>query len=267
MSEMTDSLLYNFYDYMKSIYIYSHVKTSLKDTQRQPIEKGTNISLCILACLFLIVSAFKIFVIIFYFIFIQAFTAFFKFILSIYRTRFRINFYSSFKNAIAYLGKVFKRIYTFNFYLFHNFYIGFTMIFSYFSFLISSFGFYITNMDLLDKIEKPNYYLGWFYFHFESVILVQLLVSCFYACHNMKASTLVGLGIFIVLNIILVLGYIITEKIENVYGIYEFSEPQRMMTIIFNTILLFLNGICFFKVLFYRKDSKFKFFYNNFKHF
>ena len=134
MSEMTDSLLYNFYDYMKSIYIYSHVKTSLKDTQRQPIEKGTNISLCILACLFLIVSAFKIFVIIFYFIFIQAFTAFFKFILSIYRTRFRINFYSSFKNAIAYLGKVFKRIYTFNFYLFHNFYIGFTMIFSYFSF-------------------------------------------------------------------------------------------------------------------------------------
>ena len=60
---------------MKSIYIYSHVKTSLKDPERQPIEKATNIFLIILSFIFMISSIFKIFVIIFYFIFIQAFSA------------------------------------------------------------------------------------------------------------------------------------------------------------------------------------------------
>ena len=134
MSEMIDSPIYNFYDYVKSIYIYSHIKTNLIDKERQPIEKLTNILLGIITLGFIIAFCFKILVIFFYFIFVQAFSAFIKFIISIFRTKFQLNFCSSFLNAMYYLGKVFKRIYTFNFYLFHNITIGTIMIFSYFFF-------------------------------------------------------------------------------------------------------------------------------------
>ena len=38
MSETKDDFIYNFYDYMKSIFIYSHVRTYLIDPKRQEIE-------------------------------------------------------------------------------------------------------------------------------------------------------------------------------------------------------------------------------------
>ena len=256
MSEIKDNFAYNFYDYVKSIYIYSHVKTHLIDSQRQPIEEATNIILIILSIVFVFLSIFKILVIIFYFIFIQALSAFIKFILSIFRTKFRINFCSSFINAISYLGKVFRRIYTFNFYLFHNIFIGFIMVFSYFFFLISSCFFYIQNFKNIEIIEKPKYYLVSFFFHFESIILIQLLCSSFYACHDMKNSTIISIGLFISMNAILILGYYITDKIESVDGTFEYDEPQKIMNIIFNTIFLLINGISLFKIIFYNKNSK-----------
>ena len=256
MSEMKDEIIYNFYDYVKSIYIYAHVKTHLIDTQRQPIEKYTNILLEILSFMFVFLSIFKIFVIIFYFIFIQALSAFIKFILSIFKTKFKISFCSSFINAMSYLGKVFRRIYTFNFYLFHNKCIGFTMIFSYFFFLIISCLFYHQNRILLGEIEKPIYYLILFYLHFESIILVQLLYSSFYACRDMKISTLISIGLFICMDAILILGYYITEVIENVDGAFEYGEPQCIMNIIFDSILLFINGISLFKIIFYNINCK-----------
>ena len=256
MSEMKDDIIYNFYDYVKSIYIYAHVKTLLIDPQRQPIEYYTNIILAILSLLFVILSIFKIFFIIFYFIFIQALSAFIKFILSIFKTKFRISFCSSFINAISYLGKVLRRIYTFNFYLFHNKFIGFAMIFSYFFFLIISCLFYYQNCVHLMDFEKPIYYLICFYLHFESIILVQLLYSSFYACRDMKISTLISIGLFICMNTILIFGYYITETIENVEGAFEYGEPQCIMNIIFDSILLFINGISLFKIIFYNINCK-----------
>ena len=41
MSEMKDLFFYNFYDYMKTVYVYSHLKTYLVDKQRQEIEEKT----------------------------------------------------------------------------------------------------------------------------------------------------------------------------------------------------------------------------------
>ena len=256
MSEMKDEFWYNFYDYVKSIYIYSHVKTHLIDADRQDIERYTNFGLGILSVAFILLSVFKIFVIIFYFIFIQAFSAFIKFIISIFKTKFRISFCSSFKNAMSYLGKVFKRIYTFNFYIFHNIYVGSIMIFSYFFFLISGGFFYWQNVNLLENIEKPEYYLVSFYCHFESFILIQLLCSSFYACRDMKISTFISLCLFISMNAMLFLGYFITDTIEKVEGSFEYSEPQSIMNIVFDTILLFINGISLYNFVFYNKNSK-----------
>ena len=60
MSEIKDSFIYNFYDYMKAIYIYSHVKTNLKDKQRQKIEDVTNIILIIFTLFFFILYLYKL---------------------------------------------------------------------------------------------------------------------------------------------------------------------------------------------------------------
>lgn len=260
MSEMKDDIIYKFYDYVKAIYIYSHLKTHLIDKDRQRIEKITNIILLAFSLGFIIFSAFKIIVIIFYFIFVQAFSAFIYFIIAIFKTRLKINFYSSFINALSYLGKVFKRIYTFNFYRYENGFIGFLMIFSYFFFLFLSSVFYHLNFYLFEKNEKPKYYLITFYFHFESIILNQLLFSSFYACRNMIRSTLIAFGIFFIMNIMLALGFLITKINEDADGSYEYNEPQGVMNIIFNSILLFVNSISLFKVISYNKNGKFVFY-------
>ena len=257
MSEVNDSIIYNFYDYVKSIYIYTHLKTHLKDKQRQGYENATNIAILAILSVFLFLSAFKVCVIIFYFLFLQAFAGFIKFLRTICKTKFRLNFCSSFKNAIYYLGKICKRIYTFNFYLYTNWTIGLIITFSYFYFLISSSVFYIYNISFIDSIEKPVFYIYLFYLHFDSIILLQLIFSCFYAYRDMTKSTLIALGLFVVINIILILGYCISEAKENVNGSYDFGEPEAYINIILNTIFLSVNLISFYNIIIYKKDSKF----------
>lgn len=261
MSEMIDSPIYNFYDYVKSIYIYSHIKTNLIDKERQPIEKLTNILLGIITLGFIIAFCFKILVIFFYFIFVQAFSAFIKFIISIFRTKFQLNFCSSFLNAMYYLGKVFKRIYTFNFYLFHNITIGTIMIFSYFFFLIASCTFYFQNITFIEDIEKPKIYMFSFYCHFESVILIQILFTSFYSCRDMVLSTIISIGLFLCINGILFFGFFITNVIEEAEGSFEFAEPQSFMNVVFNTIFLLMNLNSLINILVYKKNSKFIFYF------
>ncbi len=64
----------------------------MKDPDRQQIEQDSNIFLVILSLTFVIVSAFKVLVIIFYFTFMQSFTALIIFIISIFKTKFKKKF-------------------------------------------------------------------------------------------------------------------------------------------------------------------------------
>ena len=109
---------------------------------------------------------------------------------------------------------------------------------------------------LIEDIEKPRYYMKSFYCHFESLILIQILCSSFYACRNMNIATYVSIGLFLIMNAMLIIGYYITKRIEDVNGSYEHDEPQRLMNILFNAILLFLNTISLFKCIIYNKNSK-----------
>ncbi len=259
MSEVDDSFLYNLYDYVKSIYIYSHVKTNLIDPQRQPIEKWTNYAILGISMIFFFFSIFKVFVIIFYFFILQAFAGFIKFLRAICKTRCRINCCSSCKNAIYYLYKVLKRIYTFNFYSYQKRLIGFLMIFSYFFFLGSSSLFYIYNIKEICFTEKSTTYLILFYCHFQSILFLQLMCSSFYSCRDINSSTKYAFGLFVSMNGILFLGYFITNEKENIDGSYDFGEPQAMMNIIFGTILLCVNLMSFSKIIRYKKNGKYLF--------
>ena len=256
MSETKDTFLYNYYDFISSIYIYSHVKTYLIDPSRQKFERRFDLILAIMSAIFSLSFCFKFIVIFIYFFLLQSIPALVKFILAIFRLKCDINFGSSCKNACSLLKKIGKRIFTFNFYLYENNLIGFVMIFIYLLFLFSATYFYIDNQFQSDQSEKSETYMVIFYLHFESVLFIQLLCSSFYSCQNMKISTISAIIHFVFLNLIIFLGYLIKENIENSEGIFLNKEPQLIMNSILNFFLLLLNGKSFFNAIFSNKKSK-----------
>ena len=259
MSETQDLEIYNIYDYISSIFIYSHVKTYLIDPKRQKVELGFDLALLILSAIFLIFTAIKLVIIIIYFFFFQAAAAFFKFLYILFKSKFKINCGSSCRNGFSFLKKIFKRIITFNFYLYENNIIGLIMIISFLFFLTTSSLFYIQNYYQINEEEKSYEYMILFYLHFESILLIQLLCSSFYACTNIAQMNLYifsSIGIFVILNLILFLTYIIKNRIEDVEGIFENSEPQLVTNIAFNFIFLILYGKCLINIIFFKKKSK-----------
>jgi hypothetical protein len=256
MSEMKDLFFYNFYDYMKTVYVYSHLKTYLVDKQRQKIEEKTLAVLLGLIVSFLILSALKFMIIFFYFLFIQALTSFCKFLKTLCKTKFNVNFCSSFRNAMSYLWKVLKRVYTFNFYVFGNRLNNFIMVVSYFFLLITSCTFFVINNNLLSEIEKSESYLVFFYLHFEAIIFCQLLNASFYSKVPLTSSIIYSFGLFLTFNGILFFGYHIKNIYENRYGSFEYEEPQSILNIIFNSILFLLNFNCLIRILIHKKNGK-----------
>lgn len=256
MSEMRDYFFYNFYDYMRTVYIYSHLKTYLVDKQRQEIEERILYILSAFSILFMILSILKLFIIFLYFLFIHALTKFFIFLKTLCKTKFNVNFCSSFRNAMSYLWKVLKRLYTFNFYIFGNRLNNFIMVGSYFFLLFSMYCFLHFNNELLTEIEKNDNYLVFFYLHFEAIIFVQLLNASFYSKVQLTSSIVYSFGLFFTMNGILFFGYFIKNIYENRYGSFEFEEPQNILNIIFNSILFLLNLNCLILVLIHKKNGK-----------
>ena len=233
MSETRDKFLYNYYDYISSIYIYSHVKTFLVDPSRQKIERGFDKVLLIISTILFILILFKFAIIFIYFIIIQSIPALIKFLITLCHLKC-----------------------TFNFYLYENIPIGIIMVVSYIIFLSSSTFFYFLNQDESFIKEKSEGYMKLFYLHFESALLIQLLCSSFYANRNMNLSALTAIVLFIILNLILYLGYLIKEKVEYSEGIFQNKEPQLIMNSSLNFFLFLLNVKSFLNVIFYNKNSK-----------
>jgi hypothetical protein len=256
MSETQDKLIYNFYDFLKTIFVYSHVKTYLIDPKRQNYELFFDGFLLGISIVFMASEFFKIFTIYVYFFFVRTICALINFIKVLKQSKCKIDFCQSFKNGIIHFAKDSKRFCTFNFYLFENNWIGFIMIFFYLLFLISSFIFFIMNFIEIKLPEKTEGYLVMFYIHFLSFVLIQLLCTSFYACRNTKIAIISAFVIFLFLFCLTIIGYKITETLEDVVGKFEIDYPQQVMNIIYNSIFLLLNGNCFYNFWTYKKEGK-----------
>lgn len=256
MSETKDDFIYNYYDYVSPIFVYPHVKTFLIDSKRQEIEEVIDYCLLIISMGLFIIIGFKLLVIIIYFVIVPI-PHIIKFLINLCRFKCKLNICSSFQNAFYNLKKVGKRIFNFNFYLYENRFIGFIMISFYLLFLASSAVFYLVNTKEISSSEKSDLYMKLFYVHFESMLMIHLLCISFYSCRNMNLDTLSGIVLFILLNVVLYLGYLIKEKIENVEGIFENKEPQLIMNSIFNFIFLLINAKSLLNSFFHNSKSKF----------
>ena len=256
MSEIKDELFYNVYDFLKSIYIYSHVKTSLVDKARQDVEFGTHIALCAVVAVFVGGLVFKFLVVFIYLFLIGLFSAIFSFFKSLIKSKGKISFLSSIRNGASFFVQISKRIVFYNFYSYDKWWILPIMVIPYLIFMFTSVPFFIINILDIEKTEKTDSYLHLFYIQFESMILVHILCTSFYAHKNMSQAILLGLGIFICLNLMLILGYLVKERIEFVDGIYEYDEPQKIFNIMFNVIFLMINIISFINTLAAKNKSK-----------
>ena len=260
MSETKEGLFYDLYDFSKSIYIFSHMKTNLVDPTVQIGETTALYTLMIISTIIFFLVTIKTMIILGYFICSQALTAFIRFIKMLFKTKCNINFQSSLKNSLMFFGRVFKKIYTFNFYIFYSKYVSFFMFFSFWFCLISNFLFNIINYRTIDEPEKGLNFLWCFFLSFQFNLLMEIICSTFYAYRNLNVSSLLALGYYTLINIILFIGFYYARRYEYLYGAYLMEEPQRVLNIILYFILFVLKANCLYKIILFNKKSKYTFF-------
>ena len=260
MSETQEGIFYDLYDFSKSVYIFSHMKTNLVDSSVQTVELTAIYLLIFISAVIFFFFTIKTLIILGYFICSQALISFIRFIKMLFKTKFNINFKTSCKNSIMFLGKVFKKIYTFNFYIFYTKYISTFMIISFWVCLVANFGFNIINKKYIEEPEKDSSFLYNFFLTFQINLLIELICCTFYSHRNMIVSSLLAFGYYIVINVIMLISFYLTRRKEYLDGAYLLEEPQRILNIVLFFILFVLKVNCLYKIIKFNKQSKYIFF-------
>ena len=72
MTEIEDNYFYDIYEFSKSVYLFSHMKTNLVDTKVQKVEKAAIILVLVISIVAFFFVLFKTLIIIGYFFCMQA---------------------------------------------------------------------------------------------------------------------------------------------------------------------------------------------------
>lgn len=260
MSEINEGVFYDFYDFTKSVYIFSHMKTNLVDTTVQKGEKAALIILNIMTGFFLFIVSIKIIIVFGYFIFFQALVAFFKFIKLIFKSRGDINWKISFKKFFHFFGRIFKKIYTFNFYIFHSRLICLFLIPFFLISTVFNFSFNYENIQQITLAEKDDWFFFLYIAIFELNLLMEVICYIFYTIKNIFYGFLLALGFFMTLNIIIIFSYLYTNRYEYLFGAFVLDEPERVLNIIIFSILMIIKINCIYKIAKLNKESKYSIF-------
>ena len=256
MSETKDEFFYNLYDFSKSVYLFSHMKTNLVDENVQVVERFAVNLLAFISSVIFGCVVFKSSIIIVYFLGVQAMPALYRYIKLLIKTKFSINFKNSCKNALMFLIKVSRKICTFNFYIFYSKFVSGIMIVSFLICLFSNFMFGEENKDNLENTEKPKSFLVFYFLSFELNLLIELILSTFYSHRNLVSCCLLAFGYYIVINFIMIIVYSIASYMEYLDGAFLYEEPQRILNIIVFSILFVLKANCLYKIIEFKKRSK-----------
>ena len=97
------------YDFSKSVYIFSHMKTNLVDSKVQTTEILAIYFIYVISVIIFFFVLIKTLIILGYFFCMQATTAFIRFIQMLFITKFNINCKSSCKNTLFFLREFAKK--------------------------------------------------------------------------------------------------------------------------------------------------------------
>ena len=263
MSETKEGIFYDLFDFSKSVYLFSHMKTNLVDSSVQIAEITAITFLMVITNIIFILVLFKTLIILGYFLCSQALTAFVRFVKALFKTKFNVSFKSSFKNSLMFFWRVFKKIYTFNFYLFYTKLISAFMIISFWICIFSNFQFNRINKNYIEEPEKGNDFLLYFFLSFQFNLLMEIICSIFYSSRKSISSSLLSFGYYVVINVIIIIVFLLVRRREYLKGAYLFEEPQRKLNIIIYSILFILKLNALYRIIKFNKRSKFIFYVFN----
>ena len=233
-SIIQNEIIGDYYDLIKNVYVFSHMYLYLIDPQRQTIEYKFVLAVLIIISILAVAILFKVVVIFIYFFIIQAITNLISFLCTLCRSKCKVPCCANVKGAFIYFIKLFKKLYTYNFYAFDSRFVGTFLVISYFSYLFFTILFSGLIIHEIQKEDKTNFFYTCHFCAFQLNILMEILCVSFYNMRNMKKQFFLSMGYFFLLNLLVIITLMFQRLLVNVYGIFERDEPRRTLNIVFN---------------------------------
>lgn len=254
-----------YYSIIKNAYAFTHLQPYLKEFNQRKVENVFIIILLITGIISIFFVLFKFFIIFIYFFFIRLILNLKDFFISVSKNKGKYPYLTAFKNAMFYLAKNGKKIYTYNFYVYDKKTYGAIFFVSYFCFLISTFLFlYYINSELHIP-EKSNLFYIIHIICFQFNLLIEILCSTFYCIRNLVKQLFLAFGFFLTLNLFIFLAYLCSYHYSNIYGSSKIYE--RVINIIICGVLFILHVYTLIVVITYDRKSNysiFNYFYRKF---
>jgi hypothetical protein len=241
-----NSTLDKIFSVIEELYIYCHLK-NYQEYSPEDIEEDENIAKTIMLILIIIFSftMIKLAVISVYFFFITVLCNAGKFFIYVFQKRCCVDFKKEFKFACFYLGKIMKKLYTYNFYAFENKILGVVLVLLYVVFLFFNILFTSEYMEIEkeDYHEKPEGVKILQIVSFELSIFMELLCATFYITRLAKKHFITVFSSFIGLNLIVIAAVFYKTNLIDPTD----ENPRRFANLVFLT---------FFSVLFLVSANK-----------
>ena len=255
-SIIQNEIIGDYYDLIKNVYVFSHMYLYLNDIDRLTIEYNFIRAVLIIISILAVAICFKIVVIFIYFFLIQAITNLISFLCTLCRSKCKVPCCSNVKGAFIYFIKLFKKLYTYNFYAFDSTFVGTFLVVSYLLYLISTITFSALIIQEIESEIKSNFFYVCHFIAFQFNILMEILCVSFYNQRNMKKQFFLSMGYFFLLNLLIIITLMFQRLLVNVYGIFEKSEPRRILNIVFNFFFFIMYTTTIIKLILYNVNSK-----------
>jgi hypothetical protein len=261
MSKINDKFIYNFYELIEKVYVYNHMKTYLMDKQLQTEQYIYILILGLGTLLINMAILLKLFLIVIYFFVIHIIINFIKFINSLFKTKFHINWKSTIKNTYIYITQIFSRVYFYNFYKYNNWFISLFLITIYLIFILSNCLFLISVYSYIEEENKNDIFIFFHYLTFESSIIIEFSCCIIYSMRNLNYQFLIILFYIIIFNAILYITFLYQQLYINLEGYKGTKKPIIIVNIIFNVIFFILHINSIINIKIQNRTSKIIFFY------
>lgn len=256
MSFAENAFILELYDLLKNVYVYTHMKPYLRDKEREGLKHVIILTIGVSIILLMFLMIFKTFIICLYFLIIQTLSNTVRFILQIPKTKCNIFIGESIKNICRYFGKIFKRMFTYNFYEFDSVCGGIFFVCVFFVYLVSNALFMLYVFNEIDQENKSNKFIITHFIVFESNILLQLICITFYNVRRINKQIGIVLGYFVFVNSAVLLTFYGKRIWINEVGVIEGHIPRRIINLVLNVVFCLMNVTNLVNIIRYDVNSK-----------
>ena len=225
-------LYYNLYDLIKNVYVYSHMDYYLINKEKQKWECIFITLLGFFLILINLVVLFKILIIVIYFFIFKIIINFSNFIITLIKTKLKINWKSYFINMLLFVKNIFYKLYFYNFYKYDNMLLSIIFLIFYLIFIFSNLIFFKYEIKEIGNKEKSHLFIISHFMSFESYLIIEITCCILYSMRNLVYQFILIVFFNLFINLIIIIKYYIY--------IISLYEPLEELNIIYNIIFCFI---------------------------